>query len=55
MGLELVGDGGELRGEPDSLTRGRSGADRQPDEAAQDVGQFMRFGLAVPQPGMALE
>ena len=53
--LELVGHGGQLRRQPGRLVGGRRRADRQPDEAAQDVGQLPRLGLAAPQPGMVLE
>ena len=53
--LELVGQRGQLGGEADGLGGRRRGGDGQADEAAQDVGQLTRFGLAVPQPGMALE
>ena len=55
VGLELVGERGQAGGQAGGLGGGRSSADRQPDEAAQDVGQLAGFGLAVAEPGMILE
>ena len=52
VGLEFVGQLGQLLRQADGLGRRRRGGDRQPDEATQDVGQVKRLGLAAAQPGM---
>ena len=53
--LELVRQGGQLRGQPCGFGGRRGRTDRQPDQAAQDVGQCTRLGLAGPQGGVVLE
>ena len=55
MRLELVGERSQAGCQAGGLGGRRRRADRQSDQAAQDVSEVTRLVLAVPEPGVVLE